>query len=48
MKIVEFIIRLLKDNYDLSEFDLGIIQLETKKPYIREDFDIRSKRGYTI
>ena len=32
----------------MSELDLGIIQLETKKPYIREDFDIRSKRGYTI
>ncbi len=32
----------------MSELDLGSIPLETKKPYIREDFEIKSKWGYRI
>ena len=41
-------IGLPRDNYDLSELDLVSRQLKTKKPYIREDIEIKSKWGYRI
>ena len=47
-KLFKFIIGLPRDSYDLSELDLGSIQLKTKKPYILEDIEIKSKWGYRI
>ena len=44
----KFIIRPPRDSYDLSELDLGGIKLETKEPYIREDCEIKSKRGFIM
>jgi pimeloyl-ACP methyl ester carboxylesterase len=44
----KFIIRPPRDDYDLSELDLGEIMLDSKETYIREDYEIKSKRGFLM
>jgi pimeloyl-ACP methyl ester carboxylesterase len=44
----KFIIRPPRDDYDLSELNLDCKYLDTKEQYIREDYKIKSKRGFLM